>query len=98
MKEIFILECKMSYKKAEYILPAELLELVQKDIAGECIYIPRKSENRKEWGSKTSIREESGLQDTPIYKDYQFGYDYRYLSETYFLSVKSIQRIIRQKK
>jgi Mor family transcriptional regulator len=88
----------MSYKRAKHILPTELLELVQKYIDGECIYIPRKSSNKKEWGSRTSIRKELALRDMQIYKDYQTGYNWGYLSQKYFLSLKSIQRIIRQEK
>lgn len=37
----------MSYKKAIHILPEELLELIQEYVDGECIYIPRKSNNKK---------------------------------------------------
>ncbi|MEM1484468.1 CD3324 family protein [Oscillospiraceae bacterium PP1C4] len=88
----------MSYLKANYILPSELLELIQNYVDGECIYIPRKSCNKKDWGSKTSIREELELRDTQIYKDYQSGYHLGDLSQKYFLSLKSIQRIIRQEK
>lgn len=39
----------MSYKKAIHILPEELLELIQEYVDGEYIYIPRKSNNKKEW-------------------------------------------------
>lgn len=88
----------MSYKRAKHILPKELLELVQKYVDGECIYIPRKSSNKREWGNKTSIRQELALRDMQIYKDYQNGYNSGYLSQKYFLSLKSIQRIIRQEK
>jgi hypothetical protein len=42
----------MSYKRAIYILPNDLLEQVQEYIDGEFIYIPRKSSNKKEWGAK----------------------------------------------
>ena len=48
----------MNYKKAEDVLPKEILSLIQDYIDGECIYIPRKKENRKSWGEKTSIKEE----------------------------------------
>lgn len=88
----------MSYKRAKHVLPTELLELVQEYIDGECIYIPRKSSNKKEWGSRTSIRTELALRDMQIYKDYQNIYNLGYLSQKYFLSLKSIQRIIRQEK
>lgn len=88
----------MSYKRAKHILPTELLGLVQEYVDGEYIYIPRKSSNKKEWGSRTSIRSELALRDMHIYKDYQTGYNCGYLSQKYFLSLKSIQRIIRQEK
>lgn len=45
----------MSYKKAIHILPEELLELIQEYVDGECIYIPRKSNNKKEWGDRKSV-------------------------------------------
>lgn len=69
----------MSYKKAIHILPEELLELIQEYVDGECIYIPRKSNNKKEWGSNTPTREELSIRNMQIYEDYQVGYDLQYL-------------------
>lgn len=43
----------MSYKKADKILPKELLEIIQQYVEGESIYIPRKTENRRSWGDTT---------------------------------------------
>lgn len=40
----------MSYRKAEEILPRELIEVIQQYVDGENIYIPRKLEHRKGWG------------------------------------------------
>ncbi|MCJ0222769.1 hypothetical protein JY758_04130 [Clostridioides difficile] len=88
----------MSYKKAIHILPEELLESIQEYVDGECIYIPRKSNNKKEWGSNTPTREELSIRNMQIYEDYQVGYDLQYLSEKYYLSLKSIQRIVLQEK
>ncbi|WP_366510050.1 hypothetical protein [Clostridium sp. CF011] len=48
----------MSYNKAMYILPNNLIEKVQEYVDGEFIYIPRKPSNKKEWGAKTSTRQE----------------------------------------
>ena len=39
--------------RAEEILPDEIIELVQQYADGVNIYIPRKQENRKEWGTRT---------------------------------------------
>ncbi len=84
----------MSYKRAIYILPNDLLEQVQEYVDGEFIYIPRKSGNKKEWGSKTSTRKELQQRNLQIYEDYSAGNSLQELSEKYFLSLKSIQRII----
>jgi Mor family transcriptional regulator len=84
----------MSYKRAIHILPNDLLEQVQEYIDGEFIYIPRKSGNKKEWGSKTSTRQELQQRNKRIYEDYLAGNSLPELSEKYFLSLKSIQRII----
>lgn len=88
----------MSYKKAVNLLPIDLLKKVQKYVDGEYIYIPRISEKKKEWGASTSTREELKLRDRKIYNDYLGGIKQSQLSEKYFLSLKSIQRIIRYQK
>lgn len=88
----------MSYKKAEQVFPAELLELVQKYVDGEYVYIPRKSSNKKEWGTETTIRNELKIRNRQIYQDHQSGCDLEHLSQKYYLSLKSIQRIVLQGK
>ncbi|WP_053957484.1 CD3324 family protein [Inediibacterium massiliense] len=88
----------MSYKKAIYILPNDLLEKVQEYVDGEFIYIPRKSGNKKEWGARTSTRQELYQRNIKIYEDYLAGHRSEDLARKYFLSLKSIQRIIRKQK
>ncbi|MED4782040.1 CD3324 family protein [Brevibacillus choshinensis] len=89
----------MSYKRAIHILPNDLLEMVQEYVDGEFIYIPRKSGNKKEWGSNTSTRiEELQQRNMQIYEDYLAGNSLQELSDKYFLSLKSIQRIIREQR
>ena len=86
----------MGYIRAEEILPVEVLELVQKYVDGESIYIPRKTENRREWGETTLTRKELEIRNHGIYQDYLAGMKNPELAEKYFLSEKSIQRIIRK--
>lgn len=88
----------MSYVKADSILPKELLELLQEYADGQYLYIPKKSENRKEWGDNTGSKKQLQLRDMQIYHRYKEGYSTMYLACEYYLSVKSIQRIILKEK
>ncbi|SNT02206.1 Mor transcription activator family protein [Anaerovirgula multivorans] len=84
----------MGYVKATDVLPQDLLDRIQNYIDGEYIYIPRKTENRKAWGEKTNTKAENLIRNMGIYSDYLNGVTVDELSEKYFLSPKSIQRII----
>lgn len=86
----------MGYIKAEQILPNEIIELIQKYVDGEYIYIPRKENSRREWGEKTQIRKELDERNKRIYADYQKGWSISDLARKYYLSEKSIQRIIQK--
>lgn len=88
----------MGYMKAEEILPIEIIELIQQYVDGTNIYIPRKQNNRQEWGAKTSYKYELRNRNQLIYRDYLSGVTICELATNYFLSEKSIQRIIRQEK
>ena len=56
----------MSYRKAEEILPRELIEVSQQYVDGENIYIPRKLEHRKGWGERTQARQELDARNSAI--------------------------------
>lgn len=88
----------MSYQKANKILPEELVEIIQQYIDGEYIYIPRKEAKRKKWGTDTTIRRELAERNRQIYQDYLTGSTVSELTEKYYLSLKSIQRILLQEK
>lgn len=88
----------MSYRRAEEILPMEIVELIQQYVDGESIYIPRKSGSRLEWGTKTKTRREIYLRDQRICMDHSAGQSVKELADKYYLSAKSIQRIIRNGK
>ncbi|MCJ8172880.1 CD3324 family protein [Clostridium botulinum] len=76
------------------VLPEELLELIQNYIDGEYIYIPRKECNRKTWGENTESKRKISIRNSEIYKKYKESISVKVLSEMYYLSPKSIQRII----
>ncbi|NLK95162.1 MAG: hypothetical protein GX275_08220 [Clostridiales bacterium] len=88
----------MSYRKAEEILPKEIINLIQNYIDGEIIYIPRKENSRRNWGQRTKIRDELLKRNTKIFHDYKNGFKIKELSEKYYLSEKSIQGIVRKMK
>ena len=88
----------MSYRKAEEFLPMDIIKLIQRYVDGENIYIPRKENQRREWGTKTLIRQELESRNNDIFLDFQNGDNVQDLSVKYFLSEKSIQRILRKMK
>lgn len=88
----------MGYMRAEEILPIEVIELIQQYVDGENIYIPRKSSNRQAWGAGTQIRQELLQRDRQIYEEYLAGRRTEELACKYYLSEKSIQRILRVQK
>lgn len=88
----------MGYMKAEQILPEELIELIQQYVDGQNIYIPRKYENKCKWGANTGVKQELDTRNKQIYADYLEGIKLTELARKYYLSEKSIQRIIRNQK
>ncbi|MBQ3512787.1 MAG: hypothetical protein IJA32_03155 [Lachnospiraceae bacterium] len=88
----------MGYVKAEEILPMEIIELIQQYVDGQNIYIPRKEEHRKEWGANTKMKQELLERNRSIYQDFLAGMKTWELACKYYLSEKSIQRIIRKMK
>lgn len=88
----------MGYKKAEKVLPKEIIEMIQQYVDGENIYIPKRKDKRQEWGMKTQIRQELKERNSFIFEDYLQGIKVSQLAKKYYLSEKSIQRIIREMK
>ncbi len=86
----------MGYIRAEEILPVEVIELIQQYVDGENIYIPRRETNRQAWGAGTQIKRELLARNRQIYKDYLAGIKTSELACKYYLSQKSIQRILRK--
>lgn len=88
----------MSYANAKTIFPNELLEMIQNYVEGETIYIPKKEENKIPWGALSQSKTELLNRNASIYEGYLTGLSTQQLSEIYFLSLKTIQRIILEKK
>jgi len=86
----------MSYISAEDVLPKELIETIQQYVSGKNIYIPCKE--KKDWGSETKTRQFYIDRNLEICRKHKSGVSVKMLAEEYALSVKSIQRIIRNTK
>lgn len=90
----------MSYINANMILPKELVGEIQKYVQGVNLYIPRISEKIKtEKKNKISpYKYELYERNREIYQSFQSGNKVSELANMFFLSEKSIYRIIGQMK
>ena len=88
----------MRYVKARDILPEELLKQIQEYIDGEYMYIPRKETEKYAWGEKNRGREELDMRNAEIYTQYLRGISVKKLAAVFYLSEKSINRIISKQK
>ena len=84
----------MNYKSANQVFPKELLVIIQDYIDGEYIYIPRKSDCNKKWGEKNGYREKLNKRNQEIYLQYKNGCPVKQLADEYYLSEKSIYKIV----
>jgi DNA-binding NarL/FixJ family response regulator len=83
--------------KAEDVLPAQLLAQVQEYADGVYLYIPRRAGHRQRWGNSTRYREELKKRNESIRHLHREGLNAEELAERFHLSVKTIQRVLRQK-
>lgn len=86
----------MSYKKASDILPSDILERIQEYVEGDYIYIPKRKDSIVKWGTYTNTKKETKQRNQEIFKQYLQGISTTELASIYFLSNKTIQKIVRQ--
>lgn len=86
----------MRYQKAEDVLPAWLLAQIQEYADGIYLYIPRKAGEKRSWGNGTRYKEELRQRNASIRQLRRAGTSVSDLAQQFHLSVKSIQRILRQ--
>lgn len=85
----------MGYIKAEEILPVEVIEMIQQYVDGASIYVPRKDEHRAGWGQVNQAKKKIDARNQRIYQEYHDGVKVSELAQRYYLSEKSIWRILR---
>ena len=87
----------MKYENAKDILPAKLLEEVQKYAGGKLIYIP-KEEKTKGWGEASGYREKLNKRNAAICSRYSSGKSIMEIAEEFFLSPETIKKLVYGKK
>ncbi|MBY0756411.1 hypothetical protein K5V21_13225 [Clostridium sardiniense] len=88
----------MKYKKAQDILPQDLVIKLQEFIDGSYLYIPKKDSNKKSWGDNTGIKKDLYARNKKMYEDFNNGMTVKELSTKYYLVDNSIRRILREYK
>lgn len=88
----------MGYIKAEQVLPQNIIELIQQYVEGANIYIPRKEDSRAGWGENNQTKQRLLERNQQIFDEYVSGRKMQEIACRYFLSEKSIQRIVYQMK
>ena len=87
----------MKYENAKDILPAKLLEEVQKYAEGKVIYIPR-TEKSRGWGEASGYRDKLKKRNALICSRYSAGQSIFELAEEFFLSPETIKKLVYGKK
>lgn len=88
----------MKHVNAKEILPKELVHSIQKYIDGQPLYIPRKYENKKAWGQTSGAKAMLKKRNLEIYVKFQNDVKISELAKQYYLSEKSIRRIVSEVK
>lgn len=83
----------MKYENAKDILPAKLLEEVQKYAEGKVIYIPR-TEKGRGWGEASGYREKLNKRNALICSRYSAGQSVMEIAEEFYLSPETIKKLV----
>lgn len=87
----------MGYVRAEDVLPPDVLAMVQKYVDGKMLYVPKKHTKRNNWGAVSGTKAYYASRNAKICAEHDNGDSVGKLAEKYFLSEKSIQRIIKNR-
>ena len=87
----------MEYKRAEDILPKELLKELQFYIEGATLYIPKSAHKHQAWGEKSGTKEKLRKRNREIKKKFQANSTIRSLAQEYFLSEETVRKIVYKK-
>ena len=71
-----------------------LLDAIQQYADGVYLYIPRKAERKRAWGEATDSRRERLARNRELYEKHLGGAPVHKLAEEYYLSAKTIYKIL----
>ena len=84
----------MKYRRANEVLPGELLAEIQKHVSGEALYFP-KYDGRKQWGENTGAKAYYKQRNSEIRERHARGISLEALAGQYSLSVETVRKIIK---
>lgn len=87
----------MKYINANEILPKQLIKELQNYVQGGYIYVPIKTDERKNWGEQSGYRLELDRRNEKIRQEYKNGVSLDILADRYYLSVSAVRKIIYKK-
>ena len=87
----------MKYINANEILPKQLIKELQNYVQGGYVYVPIKTDERKNWGEQSGYRLELNRRNEKIRQEYKNGVSLDILADRYYLSVSAVRKIIYKK-
>ena len=84
----------MTYLNALHVLPPDLVAALQDYAEGQLLYIPKRRESRRAWGTKSGVRQLFGARNEQIRQNYLKGRRIGQLAEEFHLSEDSIRKIV----
>ena len=87
----------MKYINANEILPKPLITELQNYVQGGYVYVPIKTDERKNWGEQSGYRLELDRRNEKIRQEYKNGVSLDILADRYYLSVSAVKKIIYKK-
>lgn len=84
----------MPYTNAAHVLPPDLVAAIQEYVDGELLYIPKRSDLRQAWGSRSGSRMLLQQRNLQIRQAFRAGRSPQDLAVQYHLSEDSIRKIV----
>ena len=87
----------MKYLNAKSILPKAMLEELQQYAEGEILYVPKRPQNRKQWGEIQGTKNKTHERNKVIRAAYSQGATFSELAEEYCLTEETVKKIVYRK-